>query len=91
MDFAESCGDVSFNQGYGFLHRFCRYFILPAVRAEVIAPQDQSFSREANFLCDAIDKITEIGGFHPGIATKLINLIRRCFDQNFTVRIEIKA
>ena len=46
----------------------------------MIATQNQPFARKTNRLCDAIDKVTEISGFHPGITTKLINLIRGRFD-----------
>ena len=77
----EPGGNISADQLIGFCHGFFSRFILPAVRSEVVAAEDQVFAGKVMFIGQFPHKITEICRGHAGITTELIHLIGGCFNQ----------
>jgi hypothetical protein len=85
VDLAKPGGNIGFNQLDRLFHCGVCRFILPAVRPQMIATQNQAFLREPDLLSDVQYKIAKIGGLHAGVTAKLIDLIRGGFNQDFVV------
>ena len=91
MDFAKAGRDVGLDEVDRFFHRHGGRFVLPTVRAQMIAAKNNTFSRETDGTGDVVDEVTEIGRLHAGVAAKLIHLVGCRFDQHLVVSRQIET
>ena len=57
----------------------------------MIAAKNNALSRETDGTRDVVDEVAEIGRLHAGVATKLIHLVGRRFDQHLIVGRQVET
>ena len=70
-------GDHRLRAGHGVLRRQ----VLPRVRSQVVAAQDDPAARHADAVRDAVDELAEAVRRHAGVAAVLVDLVARRLDQ----------
>ncbi len=69
----------------GVVHRLNRVDLLPAVRPKVITAEDDAVAIKSQPISDAEDEIAEVGGAHPGVSAKLVDLVGGRLDEDVGV------
>ena len=74
--------DVRGDQHLGLGHCRTGGFALPTVGTEVVATEDDAFTRESGLIGDAEHQVAELRRTQTGVAAELVDLVRRRFDQH---------
>ena len=81
MDLGEPCRNVAANELTRIGHGLGFWLGCEGQRSQVISAQEDTVSRKSDLLRDAEDEIAEVCRLHSRVASILIDLICRCFDQ----------
>jgi len=81
MDLVEAGGHVGADQLACMRHRDLGGLLLPRIRAEVIAAQDQAFARERLCIGQREQVVAELRRRHPRVSAELVDLVGGRFDQ----------
>ena len=77
----EAGGDVGLDQHARMGHGFGGGTLLPGVRAEVVAAQDQPLARETFLIGQRAHVVAVLRWGHAGVAAELVDLVGGRFDQ----------
>ena len=81
VDLLEPGRDIAGDEIFGMCHGLPGRFPLPAVGAQMVAPQNEALRRKVTLCRQLVEAIAKVSGGHAGIAAKLIHLIGGGLDQ----------
>ena len=82
MHLGEAGARIGIDHRRSLLHRGGGSHVLPRVRSEMIAAEDQAIDRETRFVRMRLDKAAEAGRRHAGVAAVVVDLVAGGLDQH---------